>query len=50
MMPLAYWLAIPRHMGIIGMITSVVAASFVSGLLLLGRFWMLSRRDVYGRA
>jgi len=50
MMPLAYWLAIPRHMGIIGMTIAVVAASFVSGLLLLGRFWMLSRRDRYGRA
>jgi MATE family multidrug resistance protein len=45
MMPLAYWLAIPRHMHIIGMVTAVVLASFVSGLLLLARFWMLSRRD-----
>lgn len=46
MMPLAWWLAIPRHMGIMGMVTAVVLASFVSGVLLLGRFWMLSRRDV----
>ena len=45
MMPLAWWLAIPQHMGIIGMVWSVVLASFVSGGLLLGRFWMLSRRD-----
>jgi MATE family multidrug resistance protein len=44
MMPLAWWLAIPRHMGIMGLVWSVVIASFVSGGLLLGRFWMLSRR------
>ena len=44
MMPLAWWLAIPRHMGIMGMVWSVVIASFVSGVLLLGRFWILARR------
>ncbi|WP_394763129.1 MATE family efflux transporter [Phenylobacterium sp.] len=44
MMPLAWWLAIPRHMGIMGMVWSVVFASFVSGVLLLGRFWILARR------
>ena len=45
MMPLAWWLAIPQHMGIMGMVWSVVIASFVSGGLLLGRFWMLARRS-----
>ncbi|RAK61007.1 MATE family efflux transporter [Phenylobacterium hankyongense] len=45
MMPLAYWLAIPRHMHIIGIVWAVILASCVSGALLLARFWMLSRRD-----
>jgi len=45
MMPLAWWLAIPRGMGVMGLGWAVVIASFVSGGLLLGRFWMLSRRD-----
>jgi MATE family multidrug resistance protein len=44
MMPLAWWLAIPRHMGIMGLVWAVVIASFVSGGLLLARFWWLSRR------
>ena len=44
MMPLAWWLAIPRGMGIIGMVWAVVIASVVSAGLLLARFWMLSRR------
>ncbi|HEY0437279.1 MAG TPA: MATE family efflux transporter, partial [Phenylobacterium sp.] len=43
MMPLAWWLAIPQHMGIMGIALSVVIASFVSAAFLLGRFWMLSR-------
>jgi MATE family multidrug resistance protein len=45
MMPLAWWLAIPRGMGIIGMVWAIVIASVVSAGLLLGRFWLLSRRD-----
>ena len=45
MMPLAWWLAIPMEMGIIGIVWAVVAASFLSAGLLLGRFWLLSRRD-----
>jgi MATE family multidrug resistance protein len=45
MMPLAWWLAIPRGMGIIGLVWAVVIASVVSAGLLLARFWMLSRRD-----
>jgi MATE family multidrug resistance protein len=44
MMPLAWWLAIPRGMGIIGITWAVVIASVVSAVLLLGRFWILSRR------
>jgi MATE family multidrug resistance protein len=46
MMPLAWWLAIPLKMGIIGIVWAVVVASFLSGGLLLGRFWMLSRRGL----
>ena len=45
MMPLAWWLAIPRHMGIAGIAWAVVIASVVSAGLLLTRFWLLSRRD-----
>lgn len=45
MMPLAYWLSIPHHWGIMGMATAVVVASFVACAFLLGRFWLLSRRD-----
>jgi MATE family multidrug resistance protein len=45
MTPLAYWLAIPMGMGITGIVWAVIAASFLSGGLLLGRFWMLSRRE-----
>jgi MATE family multidrug resistance protein len=43
MMPLAWWLAIPLHLGIMGMMWSVVISSFVSGGLLLARFAWLSR-------
>ena len=42
---LAWWLALPMHMGIMGLVWAVVVASFVSGCLLLGRFWMLARRS-----
>ena len=45
MMPLAWWLAIPMKLGIIGIIWAVVLASFLSAGLLLARFWMLSRRE-----
>ena len=44
MMPLAWFLAIPMHMGIIGVSWAVVVASFISAALLLVRFRMLSRR------
>jgi MATE family multidrug resistance protein len=43
MMPLAWWLAIPLHMGIMGITWSVVIASFISAGFLLSRFWILSR-------
>jgi MATE family multidrug resistance protein len=43
MMPLAWWLAIPLHFGIMGMVASIVISSFVSGGLLLARFVWLSR-------
>jgi MATE family multidrug resistance protein len=46
MMPLAWWLAIPMKMGVMGMTWAVIVASFLSGGLLLGRFWMLSRRPL----
>ena len=45
MAPLAWWLAIPRHMGVQGIAWAVVIARVISAVLLLGRFWMLARRD-----
>jgi MATE family multidrug resistance protein len=46
MMPLAWWLAIPMKLGIMGITWAVVIASFISGTLLLLRFWQLSRRPL----
>jgi MATE family multidrug resistance protein len=46
MMPLAYWLAIPMKLGLNGIAWAVVIASVVSCILLLTRFWLLSRRDL----
>lgn len=46
MMPLAWWFAIPLKMGINGIVWAVVIASFISGGLLLARFWQLSRREL----
>jgi MATE family multidrug resistance protein len=46
MAPLAWWLAIPMHMGVNGIALAVVIASFIAAGLLLGRFWMLSRRPL----
>ena len=45
MIPLGWTLAIGAHLGIAGIIWAIVAASFLSAGLLLGRFWMLARRD-----
>lgn len=44
MAPLAWWLAIPLGMHVMGIALAVVVASVISGGLLLARFWMLSRR------
>jgi MATE family multidrug resistance protein len=46
MAPLAWWLSIPMGLGVNGIALAVVIASFLSGALLLGRFWMLSRRSL----
>lgn len=48
MAPLAWWLAIPMKLGVDGIIWAIIIATFLSGGLLLGRFWMLSRRDLGG--
>jgi len=45
MLPLAYWLAIPRGLGIAGIAWAIIIAAYVSAGLLLARFWMLARRD-----
>ncbi len=45
MMPLAWWLAIPCGMGILGLVVSIVISSVLSAGLLLIRFWILARRD-----
>jgi MATE family multidrug resistance protein len=45
MVPLAYLLAIPFGWGITGIAWSVIISGYVSAGLLLGRFWLLGRRD-----
>ena len=45
MIPLGWTLAIAAHLGVAGIIWAIVAASFLSAGLLLGRFWMLARRS-----
>ncbi len=45
MIPLGWTLAIAAHLGIAGIVWAIIAASFISAGLLLGRFWMLARRD-----
>jgi MATE family multidrug resistance protein len=45
MAPLAWWLAIPRDLGVQGLVVAVIVASLMSCGLLLARFWMLARRD-----
>jgi MATE family multidrug resistance protein len=44
MMPLAWWLAIPMHMGLNGILWAIIVASLASSGLLLARFWMLGRQ------
>ena len=46
MMPLAWWLAIPKGLGIMGLVWAVIAASLISAGLLLTRFWRLSLRPL----
>lgn len=46
MMPLAWWLAIPMKLGLMGVTWAVVAASFLACGFLLTRFWVLSRRPL----
>lgn len=46
MVPLAWWLSIPMGLGLAGIAWAVVVASILAGGLLLGRFWMLTRRDL----
>jgi MATE family multidrug resistance protein len=46
MMPLAYLLAIPMGLGVPGLVWAIVIASLMSAGLLLGRFWLLSRRGL----
>jgi MATE family multidrug resistance protein len=46
MAPLAWFLAIPMGLGIIGIAWAIVLASFVSCALLFTRFWILSRRPL----
>jgi multidrug resistance protein, MATE family len=45
MVPLGWALAVAAHLGVAGIIWAIVAASFLSAGLLLGRFWMLARRN-----
>jgi MATE family multidrug resistance protein len=45
MAPLAWWLAIPRGLGVDGLVVAMIAASLLSCSLLLARFWRLVRRD-----
>lgn len=45
MMPLAWFLALPMRLGVNGMMWAVIVASYLAAAFLVGRFWMLSRRD-----
>jgi len=44
MIPLAWWLAIPLGMGLVGIVWAVIAASISAAAFLLARFWILARR------
>jgi MATE family multidrug resistance protein len=41
--PLAWWLALPLHMGVAGIVWAVTVASLTSGVMLVGRYLWLSR-------
>ena len=44
MCPLAWWLAIPLGFGLPGTLWAVVTASLLAACLLMGRFYLLTRR------
>jgi MATE family multidrug resistance protein len=44
MLPLGWLLADKLHMGVRGILLAVIAASWMAAGLLIGRFWMLSKR------
>lgn len=46
MMPLAWWLAIPQGLGVMGLVWAVILASLLSAGLLAWRFWRLSLRPL----
>lgn len=43
--PLAWWLAIPKGMGLNGVLVSIIVTSFLAAGFLLMRFRMLDWRD-----
>ena len=43
-LPLAWWLAIPLGFGLPGTLWAVVTASLLAACLLMGRFYLLTRR------
>ena len=45
MMPLAWLFALPLHQGVNGLMQAVIVASYLAAAFLVGRFWMLSRRE-----
>lgn len=46
MMPLAWWLALPMGLGVMGLVWAVIIASLLSAGLLGWRFWRLSLRPL----
>jgi MATE family multidrug resistance protein len=46
MMPLAWALAHPLHLGLAGIVWGVIVASLFAAGLLIGRFWMLARQQL----
>lgn len=45
MAPLAWWLALPRGLGLDGIVWAMILASYVSAGLLIARFWFVSRSN-----
>lgn len=46
MLPLGWWLAHPAGLGLDGIVWSVIVASLLSGVLLVGRFLLLARHPL----